>query len=1052
MQKFLHVVLFSLFLALWIIPAKSQEYRITNYGIREGINYPFVYTINQDKNGFIWIGTGEGLCRFSGFSFSTDNTPDSLKGEIAGISYKDSQGNLWFGYYNGSVVEFDGHRFTTIHPGFEIKSAISGIAELSDGIILVSTLNNGLFAYNTKTQKATATKGLEQGTMVTSIFIKRNTLLVGTQDGLAIYSVNSNGAAISKKVVVKELEYSKVQDIEPSYAANTYWIATEDKGVARLVLNGGEYSFSKTGSEFKIENENVQAVFEDAQKQLWVSTLQKGILKLGKPGTNGTFGTITSYNKNTGLAGDAIKKVFKDVEGNIWVATYGDGITLLSVQALSFTGFTNTGLNNDIRSIAVTNDNIYFIGGPAGLFKFKPGTDKTPAKVAGVPSEQVTALHLDGDKLFIGTETKGLFVLDTKSSMAKTIPYEAYSMGYWINSIATDAKKIYLGTKDGIYRIDKGLDKIEHYTTNEGLPYNNIECVFVDSKGRLLYATRSNGIYSLDPKGESSNFYPARDGEVEFKSVTEDEKGAIWAASYGDGVFCFRNDSVYQLLVPNGLKANFCYSIVRGVNRSIWVGHRLGMSRINGANMRISSYDQNVGVMGDCNPNAVFRDKSNILYFGTTNGLFTYDPAKDKQKKIPPFTNIMNLWISDKAYDFTKDIVLPYNVYKLRIEFIGLNYSDPQSVRYQYKLEGNDLSWSDVSAQDFAVYPRLEDGDYTFYVRSFNSEGISQETPISIHIRVKPPIWKTWWFLTLSLIAVIALVYLIIKYRERKQRELQEYLERELKARTKEVVEQKEVIEIKNKDITDSINYAKRIQTSMLPPIKRLQQHFSGSFVFYSPRDIVSGDFYWFDQVNDNKFTIVCADSTGHGVPGAFMSMIGSTLIKDICTREARNSPSRVLEVLDTELRNTLNQNLEDGTKPGDGMDIIVCEIDLKTHYVRYASAMRPMIIYRNAEEVFVKGSRNSVGGHYEREVNIFEDEGIQLSEGDIIYMFSDGYSDQFGGPMGKKFKMVRLKSLLQDIHMKPMDEQYLHIKNTFNLWKENYDQVDDVLFMGIKI
>jgi serine phosphatase RsbU (regulator of sigma subunit) len=265
-------------------------------------------------------------------------------------------------------------------------------------------------------------------------------------------------------------------------------------------------------------------------------------------------------------------------------------------------------------------------------------------------------------------------------------------------------------------------------------------------------------------------------------------------------------------------------------------------------------------------------------------------------------------------------------------------------------------------------------------------------------------------------------------------------------------VEQKEEIEIKNRDITDSITYAKRIQTSMLPPIKRLQQHFSGCFVFYSPRDIVSGDFYWFDQVSSNKFTIVCADSTGHGVPGAFMSMIGSTLIKDICMREAGNSPSQVLQVLDNELRNTLNQNLEDGTKPSDGMDIIVCEIDLKTHYVRYASAMRPMIIYRNGEEYFVKGSRNSVGGHYDREENLFEDEGLQLGKGDIIYMFSDGYSDQFGGPMGKKFKMVRLKNLLQDIHQKPMEEQYTHVRNTFNLWKENYEQVDDVLFMGIKI
>jgi serine phosphatase RsbU (regulator of sigma subunit) len=450
--------------------------------------------------------------------------------------------------------------------------------------------------------------------------------------------------------------------------------------------------------------------------------------------------------------------------------------------------------------------------------------------------------------------------------------------------------------------------------------------------------------------------------------------------------------------------------------------------------------------------NAAYTDHSGVVYIGTSGGLISYDPSQDKRKQLPPFTNIVNLLISDKEYDFNNDIVLPYKAYKVRIEFIGLNYSDPQAVRYQYKLEGYDTEWSDVTSQTSVTYSRIEEGEYTFYLRSYNSEGLSQEIPLSFKIKIKPPIWKTWWFITLLILFISLLFYIIMKIREEKQRKLQEYLERELIARTKEVVEQKEEIEIKNRDITDSINYAKRIQTSMLPPVKRLQHHFSGSFVFYHPRDIVSGDFYWFDQVNDNKFTIVCADSTGHGVPGAFMSMIGSTLIKDICNREAGNSPCKVLQVLDCELRNTLNQNLDDGTKPGDGMDIIVCEIDLKTHYVRFASAMRPMIIYRNGEEIFIKGSRNSVGGHYDKEDNIFEDEGLQLSKGDIIYMFSDGYSDQFGGPMGKKFKMVRLKNLLQDIHTKPMDEQCIHVKNTFNLWKENYEQVDDVLFMGIKI
>jgi serine phosphatase RsbU (regulator of sigma subunit) len=135
-------------------------------------------------------------------------------------------------------------------------------------------------------------------------------------------------------------------------------------------------------------------------------------------------------------------------------------------------------------------------------------------------------------------------------------------------------------------------------------------------------------------------------------------------------------------------------------------------------------------------------------------------------------------------------------------------------------------------------------------------------------------------------------------------------------------------------------------------------------------------------------------------------------------------------------------------------MDIIVAEIDLKTHYVRMSSAMRPAVLYINGNQINMKGSRSTVGGRFdeESEKKVFTNEGFQLSKGDIIYMFSDGYPDQFGGPLGKKFKMVRLKNLLRDIYDKPMDEQYNYVKSNFILWKEGLEQVDDVLFMGIKI
>ena len=298
-------------------------------------------------------------------------------------------------------------------------------------------------------------------------------------------------------------------------------------------------------------------------------------------------------------------------------------------------------------------------------------------------------------------------------------------------------------------------------------------------------------------------------------------------------------------------------------------------------------------------------------------------------------------------------------------------------------------------------------------------------------------------------VLLIALIYLIIKFRERKQKQLQEFLERELTARTKEVVEQKEEIEIKNRDITDSINYAKRIQTRMLPPIKRLQQHFAGSFVFYSPRDIVSGDFYWFDRLNEEKFILVCADSTGHGVPGAFMSMIGSTLLQDIILRQHITKPSKILKVLDDQIFSTLNQNLEMGVS-NDGMDMTICEIDIRTRHFRFASAMRPVILVTQGESLYIKGNRCSIGGESVNE-KFFDDQEYFLDEGDTIYLFSDGLPDQFGGPDGKKMKIARLKSLIEEGTHLPMTEQKDRIVHFYEEWKGTYDQVDDILLIGVR-
>jgi serine phosphatase RsbU (regulator of sigma subunit) len=219
--------------------------------------------------------------------------------------------------------------------------------------------------------------------------------------------------------------------------------------------------------------------------------------------------------------------------------------------------------------------------------------------------------------------------------------------------------------------------------------------------------------------------------------------------------------------------------------------------------------------------------------------------------------------------------------------------------------------------------------------------------------------------------------------------------------------------------------------------------------MFY-PRDIVSGDFYWFDKLEEDKFILVCADSTGHGVPGAFMSMIGSTLLQDIVTRKRISKPSEILSLLDKQIFSTLNQNVELGVS-NDGMDMVVCEFSLSTRHIRFASAMRPVILVLDGEPFYIKGNRSSVGGESVIE-KFFDDQEYYLKEGDTIYLFSDGLPDQFGGPDGKKLKIARLKRMIEQISRLPMDEQKDVMSKFYFDWKGSYDQVDDVLLMGVKV
>lgn len=274
-----------------------------------------------------------------------------------------------------------------------------------------------------------------------------------------------------------------------------------------------------------------------------------------------------------------------------------------------------------------------------------------------------------------------------------------------------------------------------------------------------------------------------------------------------------------------------------------------------------------------------------------------------------------------------------------------------------------------------------------------------------------------------------------------------------------EIIRQKTEIQQKNKEITDSIAYARRIQEAILPREELISKHLPDYFILYRPKDIVSGDFYFFTTVTapgsykiEEKTWIVMAavDCTGHGVPGAFMSMIGNNILNQIVIDKKVTSPGIALSVLDQKVVQSLKQ-YEATTNLNDGMDIALCAIDIDDLFMQYAGAHRPLVIIRNGEVIEYKASKYAIGG-YHRDDKMFLHENVRLQKGDAIYLFTDGYGDQFGGPKGKKFKYKKLIDLLQSIYDKPMSEQKSILGTTLDEWKGNLEQVDDILVIGIRI
>jgi serine phosphatase RsbU (regulator of sigma subunit) len=438
---------------------------------------------------------------------------------------------------------------------------------------------------------------------------------------------------------------------------------------------------------------------------------------------------------------------------------------------------------------------------------------------------------------------------------------------------------------------------------------------------------------------------------------------------------------------------------------------------------------------------SISTDNNNMWVVNGENQLFRID--RNRPAVINPEIDVFVKRIyNEKGTDFSlSDIVLDKGDNIINFNIIAPGYLKQNTTHYQYIVEKLMPEWSPWSINSVFSLIIPDPGTYTLMVRAKDLWGNIGE-PKSIRFTLKAPFTRTTGFYLLVCFAGLVLISSVVQFRERQLKKKTRILEEKVKERTAEIEAQKE-------EITSSIAYASRIQMAMLPVDEHFKKAFSDYFILFKPRDIVSGDFYWIGEDEDHIFFTV-ADCTGHGVPGAFMSTLGISTLNEIIANYSDLKANTVLNLLREKTKTSLHQTGKEG-EAADGMDIAFCILHKNRKLLEYAGAYNSLLIFHEGEFREYRADRMPIGIHY-IEKESFTNHEILVKKDDMIYILSDGFSDQIGGPDETRYKKYNLKKLLTKIYDKPMLEQQNILEDEFQSWKGDNDQIDDITIVGVRL
>jgi ligand-binding sensor domain-containing protein/serine phosphatase RsbU (regulator of sigma subunit) len=1036
-----------------IIPVRAQKYFFDNFSIKQGLSEQKVYTLFQDSKDYIWLGTANGVSRFNGKKFENFTLHDSLASGGVRSIIEDSYGNIWFGHLNGGLSRYNGFIFEkAAADSLKITGDVTGIAQIKDKLWFTSSSDGALLAdfpvkdiRHIKFRQFRGKDGLSD--QVFGSAVTRNSSFICIADiGLRRYNRENNKFEIYR--MPHMTTYFSTTCILEDRAGNI-WFGTYNGGLYKYIMSESRMEIidlRKSG----IPSNWISCLTQDSRGRVWAGTWEGGIAVFD--GDN-----IIKLNAANGLNALRIFDIIEDKEGNILIADQDNGLTIYKGDAFLTVNEKELIPDPNVNAIYEDKTGAVWLGTNSGISRCYPGSDKKPVffnKANNSIFGDIRFFRADRDgNLWMGSDDGGVIMYNMKTSEFIAQPYinSILYRGGQIKALETDRQdKLWIGTVDGVAAGTIGKQNFQRYTVLDSLTISLITSLYCDPNGDMWIGTdpmRADkpGLIKYDAAKQVFTPVKALPGIIP-KTMVMDGKGVLWIGTE-NGLIAFKNDSVSSVVTrDDGLLSNIINILAAGNDGSIYVGTNNGLNRYFPETRKIFSYTERNGFTGiETKPNAVFQNPEGNIWFGTANGAIRLSPDKLSTGEVEPLTHIMGMQVNYESRVMTAGMKLKSFERSVLFDYYSICLTNPDVVKYKVKLEGADNDWQPVTDQTRAIYPALPSGKYTFMVIASNSQGNWNRDPVTFHFIIKPPFYLTWWFILILLVLIVLMIVTYINIREQSLVKENLVLEAKVEERTAEVVQKSMIIEEKNRDITASIRYAERIQRAML----QREEIFKDTFVFFLPRDIVSGDFYWMYDNGDTQF-IAAVDCTGHGVPGAFMSIIGYNSLNKIVREYGIVQPSEIVAHLNNEVMQALQQRNEKAFT--DGMEIALIAFNRKKFTLEFAGAFSPVYIVRNGEVSTHKGDRYVIGMPSMEKKKIFTNHSVDIQHGDMVYLFSDGYADQYGSAAFKKFRSANVRKLLSEIWNLPVDLQKERLENAFIEWKGSLEQVDDILFIGTRL